>query len=87
MACKCQFPDGVEVRPDGINKLDPCLYKRMEEHRNVTVYIDQCVRCGHIEIGWEANENTESIIYEERASNEDNGEDTILQHIIEEDEE
>lgn len=75
MKCKCQFPEGVTIRPNGINALDPCLYKRCEEHRNVTVFLDQCVHCGHIEISWCANENSQTIVYAELDRNDDDEDD------------
>ncbi len=71
MICKCQFPDWLNVKPDGINSLDPCLYKRVEMHKNVNVFVDQCVKCGHIEIAWESTDDTESIIYDELSDGED----------------
>lgn len=48
---KCQSP--VEIRPDGINPLDPCVYEEVETHRNCTVHVLRCEKCGHIEIEWE----------------------------------
>lgn len=28
MECtKCQFSDGIIIKPDGINELDPCIYE------------------------------------------------------------
>ena len=56
---KCQFPDGVIVRPDGINELDPCLYEEIEIVRHCTVHVLQCQRCGHIEIEWERETDSE----------------------------
>ena len=50
-AC-CSFGDGVEVRPNGIDRLDPCLYKVIEVHKNVTVEVLRCKRCGRIELSW-----------------------------------
>ena len=58
--CKCSFPDGVTVKPDGIHELDPCLYQTTEIHRNVTVEIRRCVRCGHVDIAWRKQDDTES---------------------------
>lgn len=52
---KCQPPDGVSIKPDGVNELDPCLYDEVETHQNVTVHVLRCRRCGHIEIEWERN--------------------------------
>jgi hypothetical protein len=63
--CKCQFPGGVTIKPDGIHELDPCQYETIETHRNVTVRVLKCVRCGHVEIAWYAQENTESEVVED----------------------
>lgn len=52
---KCQPPDGVSIKPDGVNELDPCLYDEVETYQNVTVHVLRCRRCGHIEIEWERN--------------------------------
>lgn len=49
---KCSFGDGVVIKPDGVNELDPCFYETIEIHRNVTVEILRCQTCGHIEIVW-----------------------------------
>lgn len=62
---RCRPPEGVSVKPDGINRLDPCLYEVKEVHTNVTVTVSQCKRCGHIDIGWERQDDTEDITYEE----------------------
>lgn len=62
---KCQFPDGVTIKPDGINELDPCIYDLMEEHRNVTIRVYRCPKCGSIDISWEKQDDTESTIFEE----------------------
>ena len=64
MGHKCSFPDGVVIKPDGVNALDPCLYVRKEKHTNVTVYIDKCLRCGNLIISWKRQENTESEFYD-----------------------
>lgn len=53
--CKCQPPEGVTIKPDGVNELDPCIYEEVETHHNVTVHILRCRKCGHIEIEWERN--------------------------------
>ena len=50
---KCRFPDGVVIRPDGKNELDPCVYEEIETVENCTVHVMKCKRCGHIEITWE----------------------------------
>lgn len=46
---KCQFEDGVVIKPDGINELYPCMhYKDIELHTNVNVLVYQCQKCGRI---------------------------------------
>lgn len=57
---RCTFPNGVTIRPDGINPLDPCRYQTAEIHRNVTVEVRRCVRCGHVDVVWFRQEDTES---------------------------
>ena len=59
---KCKFPDGVTIKPDGVNDLDPCIYEEVEKYANVTVTVLRCARCGHTEILWERQEDTEKII-------------------------
>lgn len=58
--CKCSFGDTV-IKPDGINELDPCIYEEMEKYANVTVTISRCKKCGHVDISWERQEDTEEI--------------------------
>lgn len=55
---KCSFPDGITVKPDGANELDPCFYEEVEAYRNVTIRILKCKNCGHIETMWYRQENT-----------------------------
>ena len=54
---KCSFDHGV-IKPDGVHELDPCVYREIETHENVTVHILKCVYCGHIEIEWERTGGT-----------------------------
>lgn len=61
---RCRFPQGITIKPDGVNQLDPCTYKVKEIHTNVTVTVSQCEKCGHVDISWERQEETEDIIYE-----------------------
>jgi len=68
---RCQFPNGIVIRPDGVNRLDPCTYKPKEIHTNVTVTVSQCERCGHVDLSWERQEDTEDIIYEKLAPEPD----------------
>ncbi len=62
---KCRFPSGVVIRPDGVNELDPCIYKEVERYKNVTVRILRCTRCGHIELTWMRQQDTEQLDPEE----------------------
>ena len=55
---KCHFPDGMTIKPDGINELDPCEYEVVEKYRNVTVEVLLCKKCGNIEISWHRQHNT-----------------------------
>lgn len=65
MAEKCEHPAGVEIRPDGVHALDPCVYEDIEEHRNVTVIVSRCKYCGAITLGWKRTAETESIYFTE----------------------
>lgn len=49
---KCQHPDGIIIKPDGINELDACVYEEIESHENCTVTVLRCRKCGNIDIGW-----------------------------------
>lgn len=55
--CKCSFPDGITIKPDGINELDPCIYEEVEVHHNVTVRVLKCRKCDHIELEWERGDS------------------------------
>ena len=61
MKDKCKFPDGMQVKLDGKNELDPCIYEEIERYENVTVIVSQCVNCGHIDIAWKRQPNTRKI--------------------------
>ena len=58
---KCTFPGGITYRPDGKNEIDPCQYELIEKHRNVTVEVLKCKKCGHVEIAWTRQEDTDDI--------------------------
>jgi hypothetical protein len=62
---KCSFPDGVTIKPDGETELDPCMYVVKEIHKNVTVKVSKCERCGTVDVSWEAQDNTESEFMED----------------------
>lgn len=49
---KCKLPDGLVIKPDGENELDPCVYEVIEQHEGVTVEVLKCRKCGHIEVTW-----------------------------------
>ena len=56
---KCDL--GFRFFPDGVNELDPCLYEEIETHMNVTVHVMRCMKCRHIDLSWERQENTVDI--------------------------
>ena len=58
---KCAPPDGVTIKLDGKHPLDPCEYEVKEIHRNVTVEVIRCRKCGHTEISWRRQEDTEDF--------------------------
>lgn len=58
---KCEFPNGMVVKPDGINELDPCDYEEIQRFANVTVSVRRCKKCGNIDIGWYRQEDTEEL--------------------------
>lgn len=62
---KCCFPGGVVIKPDGVNELDPCIYEEVERYRNVTVSVMRRKRCGHVEVSWVRQENTEEVTEDE----------------------
>lgn len=62
---KCTVPDNITIRIDGENDFDACHYKNIEAYRNVSVFVDRCKKCGHTEISWIRQEDTEEIeVYE-----------------------
>ena len=65
MPPKCTLPDGMIIKPNGVNELDPCDYEEVEKHINVVVTVLRCKRCGHIELLWEETEDSEHIYYKE----------------------
>lgn len=56
---KCTFGDGMTIKPDGVHELDPCLYEDIEIWHNVTVIVSRCKHCGHIELSWIKQDDTE----------------------------
>ena len=61
MSKKCSFPEGVVIKPNGQDELDPCRYDVGEKYRNVTVEVLRCKVCGHTEISWYRQEDTEEV--------------------------
>jgi hypothetical protein len=55
------MPDGMIIKPDGVNELDPCIYEEVERYANVTISISRCKNCGHIDISWFRQEDTEEL--------------------------
>ncbi len=60
--CKCNFPDGLHIKLDSVHELDPCVYEVAEVHHNVTVEVLKCRVCGHTEISWYRQDDTESEV-------------------------
>ena len=60
MMPKCTHGDGMTVEVGGV-PVDPCRYREVQTIKNVTVHVLKCSDCGHIEIEWERQENTEDI--------------------------
>lgn len=59
---KCKFPEGLTIKPDGINPLDPCEYEVIEEYKNVSIEVLRCKKCGHVEVSWSWKEDTEKLL-------------------------
>ena len=57
---KCKFHNGITIKPDGTNELDPCIYEDIEIHTDCTVIISKCSKCGNLEISWIKNDDCES---------------------------
>lgn len=57
---RCNHGKGDIVKIAGV-PVDPCVYEEVEAYRNVTVRVLKCKRCGHTEIEWERQEDTEDI--------------------------
>ncbi len=58
---KCSFGNGIVIKPDGENELDPCVYQTVETWKNVTVRVLRCKRCGHVEIEWLMQDDSEKV--------------------------
>ena len=62
---KCQHPNGIVIKSDGIHELDPCIYEDIEMYTNVTVIVSKCKVCGNVDIQWMRQDDTEQIFGEE----------------------
>ena len=72
--CAAEIPEGkyvcekcensVKFSIDGEHKMDRHLYRDIQVVKNVTVVVSQCVDCGHIEISWHKQDDTEDITNE-----------------------
>ena len=62
---KCVFPDGLSIKPNGINELDPCLYETEQILTNCIVEISKCKKCGNISVSWKRTTETEEVPQEE----------------------
>jgi hypothetical protein len=58
---KCNHPNGIIIKPDGVNELDPCVYEEIERYENVTVIISKCIHCGELDISWVRQDNTRKV--------------------------
>lgn len=58
---KCSFGD-ITIKLDGVNELDPCVYEVVEKYHNVTIEVLKCKKCGHVEISWYRQDDTEEVI-------------------------
>lgn len=59
--CKCSMPDGLVIKPDGVNELDPCLYQTEEVYTNCTVEVSRCKKCGCYNVSWYRTAATEEV--------------------------
>ena len=55
---KCKHPNGIEIKINGV-PVDPCEYEVVEIHRNVTVEVLRCRKCGKIQIEWRYDDEVE----------------------------
>lgn len=59
---KCIMPDELKIKPDGTNELGPCICETIEQYGNITVTISKCIKCGHIDIPWQKQDDTIDLI-------------------------
>lgn len=58
---KCEWPEGLTVKPDGVHELDACVYDVVQRYRNVTIEVLRCSRCGHEEFVWYRQDDTVDV--------------------------
>ena len=61
MPNKCEFPDGVIIKPDGENELDPCIYSVKHVYTNCIVEVCECEKCGNVSVSWRKTDMTEEV--------------------------
>ena len=52
---KCRTEDGTASILIGGVEIDPCVYRAVEIHHNVSVCVSHCVHYGETMIEWSAN--------------------------------
>lgn len=62
MSHKCEHPEGEKVYLFG-HEVDPCDYKEIERHENVTVLVSRCRRCGNVLVEWIRTPETVDYYY------------------------
>ena len=58
---KCEFPNGMIIKPDGIHELSPHAFEIVEKYQNVTIEILRCKECGEVSVLWFKQEDTEEL--------------------------
>lgn len=56
---KCTCDEKVLFQ--GKYEIDPCAYKVKEKYHNVTIEVLECKKCGHTEISWFKQDDTEKV--------------------------